>query len=247
MVEATVTLNLRRMLLTDTGLEHVGKHMEKEFSKENLTFWLAVREYRTSSAGQGESERTAAAKKIIEHYVKHDAEEEVNLPHTIKEAVMTSFQKCVDGSKPPETSLFNDAEEEIFKLMERDAYARFKANPESVSAVVDSFFDSADISHDGYISFTEYSRWVRQQPQVIVFFSQLAQSVSSLLKSAPQLETQIEQGDRERGVSIDIKLDINAGTAAVPGTGDTPMVTPEPSSVLASAGASPRAPAPAPA
>lgn len=244
MLEATVTLNLRRMLLTDTGLEHVGKHMEKEFSKENLTFWLAVREYRTSS--QSGSERTAAAKKIIEHYVKHDAEEEVNLPHTIKEAVMTSFQASAEGSKPPEASLFNDAEEEIFKLMERDAYARFKANPESVSAVVDSFFDSADISHDGYISFAEYSRWVHQQPQVIVFFSQLAQSVSSLLKSAPQLETQIEQ-DKERGVSIDIKLDINVGTAAPPGSADTPMVTPEPSSVLAGAGASPRALAPAPA
>ena len=36
MLEATVTLNLKRMLLTEAGLHHVEKHMEQEFSKENL-------------------------------------------------------------------------------------------------------------------------------------------------------------------------------------------------------------------
>jgi hypothetical protein len=49
MLEATVTLNLKRMLLTEAGLHHVEAHMAKEFSKENLTFWQAVRAYRTSS------------------------------------------------------------------------------------------------------------------------------------------------------------------------------------------------------
>ena len=48
------------------------------------------------------------------------------------------------------------AEDEIFKLMERDAYARFKSNPEAVGAVVDDFFAGADVSQDGYISFEEY-------------------------------------------------------------------------------------------
>ena len=39
MVEATVTLNLRRILLTHEGYHQVEAHMEREFSKENLTFW----------------------------------------------------------------------------------------------------------------------------------------------------------------------------------------------------------------
>ena len=30
MLEATVTLNLKRMLLTEAGLHHVEKHMEQE-------------------------------------------------------------------------------------------------------------------------------------------------------------------------------------------------------------------------
>ena len=35
--------------------------------------------------------------------------------------------------------------------MERDAFARFKSNPEAVAAVVDEFFATADISQDGYV------------------------------------------------------------------------------------------------
>ena len=85
---------------------------------------------------------------------------------------------------PPPESLFEAAEEEIFKLMERDAFARFKSNPEAVAAVVDEFFATADISQDGYVSFDEYRKWVMKQPQVIVFFSQLAQSILAILKSA---------------------------------------------------------------
>ena len=47
MLEATVTLNLGRMLQTDAGMHHVEMHMEKEYSKENLLFWQQCRNYRT--------------------------------------------------------------------------------------------------------------------------------------------------------------------------------------------------------
>ena len=86
---------------------------------------------------------------------------------------------CADGDAR------QDAEEEIFKLMERDAFARFKGNEEAVKSVVDDFFAGADATHDGYISFAEYRTWVLQQPQVIVFFTQLAQSILALLRTAP--------------------------------------------------------------
>lgn len=177
MLEATVTLNLKRMLLTEAGLHHVEAHMEREFSKENLTFWQAVRAYRSAS------DRRATAEEIITQYVRAGSDEEVNLPHTIKNGVLREFEATGSDEQPPET-LFSSAEEEIFKLMERDAYARFKSSPEAVGAVVDEFFAGADLSQDGFISFEEYRKWVLQQPQVIVFFSQLSQSILALLKSA---------------------------------------------------------------
>ena len=176
MIEATVTLNLRRMLLTDAGLTHVEKHMEREFSKENLTFWQACRSFRLSD------ERLAAGELLMAHYVRAGSEEEVNLPDAIRKSLVANFD-ALDGAEPAET-FFAAAEEEIFKLMERDAFARFKGNSEAVGAVVDEFFTKADISHDGYISFDEYRTWVQQQPQVIFFFSQLAQSILALLKTA---------------------------------------------------------------
>ena len=52
MLEATVTLNLKRMLLTDAGLHHLEDHMEKEFSKENLDFWEAAKAYRAMQSGR---------------------------------------------------------------------------------------------------------------------------------------------------------------------------------------------------
>ena len=85
MLEATVTLNLKRMLLTEAGLHHVEKHMEQEFSKENLTFWQAVRGYRDAE------DRYSAAKVIMDHYVRPGSEEEVNLPSGIRETLVKTF------------------------------------------------------------------------------------------------------------------------------------------------------------
>ena len=183
MLEATVTLNLKRMLHTEAGLQHLEAHMEKEYSKENLTFWQATRTYRTAT------DRRAEAQRIVEHYVRAGSEEEVNLPASISHRLIDRYDE-LGGAEPPE-DLFAAAEDEIFKLMERDAYARFKSNPEAVGAVVDDFFAGADVSQDGYISFEEYRKWVLQQPEVIVFFTQLSQSTLSLLKTvrAPSLVT----------------------------------------------------------
>ena len=177
MLEATVTLNLKRMLLTDAGLSHVERHMEKEFSKENLTFWQAARAYRTAA------DRHVAASSIIERYIRADSEEEVNLPGAIKEVVLQQFASSA-ASHPPSEVLLEAAEEEIFKLMERDAYARFKSDPDAVGAVVDDFFAKADLSQDGTISYTEYHRWVMQQPEVIVFFAQLSESIAAIMRNA---------------------------------------------------------------
>ena len=76
------------------------------------------------------------------------------------------------------------AQVEIFKLMERDAYARFKNDKDAVGAVVDEFFASADVSNDGYVTFEEYRKWVLRNPEVIVFFSQLSKAITDLIRSA---------------------------------------------------------------
>ena len=149
MLEATVTLNLRRMLLTSEGWHHVEAHMAKEFSKENLTFWQGARAYRTTK------DRRGSAEALVKQYVRPGADEEVNLPAGIRKPLLSAYDAHADGADMPD-DLFAKAEEEIFKLMERDAFARFKGSSEAVGAVVDEFFASADLSNDGAISFAEY-------------------------------------------------------------------------------------------
>ena len=244
MIEATVTLNLKRMLLTETGLEHVGRHMEKEFSKENLTFWQEARAFHTLAA----DERLAAATKLIEHYVRNGAEEEVNLPDKIKKSTLGAYEACKIVAEAPPPALFAEAEEEIFKLMERDAYARFKANPESVSAVVESFFKTADLSADGFISFPEYKRWVMGQPQVIVFFTQLAKSISALLKTDGNKWDHLNVSPESSYEDVALHLPPTAPStapSAAPAPGEPPLVTPEGSETRTSLSAAAGGPTPA--
>ena len=61
--------------------------MEQEFSKENLTFWQAVRGYRDAE------DRYSAAKVIMDHYVRPGSEEEVNLPSGIRETLVNTFDE----------------------------------------------------------------------------------------------------------------------------------------------------------
>ena len=190
MLEATVTISLHRMLHTDAGLQHVEKHMEKEFSTENLTFWQAACAYRSADDGS----RHASATAIVDRYIRPNSQEEVNLPGPVREQVLRDFA-AASPANPPSRELLSSAEVEIFKLMERDAFARFKSDPDAVQAVVDDFFAQADLSQDGTISYAEYYRLVVQQPHIIAFFTHLAESISALLgKATGQIESKDGNG-----------------------------------------------------
>jgi Ca2+-binding EF-hand superfamily protein len=146
MLEATVTLNLKSMLNTKEGLQRVEAHMQKEFSKENLDFWEAAKAFRNLTEG-----RLARAEEIVDMWVAPGSEQEVNLPGPVREKAVADFEAAKASKTEPSATIFVASEEEIFKLMERDAYARFKGNPEAVGAVCDDFFKKADMSNDGYV------------------------------------------------------------------------------------------------
>lgn len=96
---------------------------------------------------------------------------------------ITAAHKAAGDAAPPQDA-FSEGEVEIFKLMERDAYARFKNDPNALRDVCDEFFASADREHDGVVTFAEYKEWVLKHPQVLVFFSQLSKSIKTLLYEA---------------------------------------------------------------
>jgi len=191
MLEATVTLNLQRMLNSEWGSKGVEEHMAKEHNEENLVFWRAVCDYREQHASHTPDENAAAATALITRFVVPGCDEEVNLPSDMSNALLSTdatYDKKTGApfkEVPAELAtpkIFADAEKDIFKLMERDAFSRFKKNPDAVGAVVDECFKKADTSNDGELSFDEFKDWVKTEPGILIFLSQLAHSVSTALQ-----------------------------------------------------------------
>eukprot|EP00004_Rigifila_ramosa_P005643 TRINITY_DN1625_c0_g1_i1.p1 TRINITY_DN1625_c0_g1~~TRINITY_DN1625_c0_g1_i1.p1 ORF type:complete len:456 (-),score=108.95 TRINITY_DN1625_c0_g1_i1:56-1423(-) len=106
---------LRKLLSTDLGVRYFTLHLEAEFSGENGQFYAAVEEFKKNPT-------FSTARSIWNTYLLNDAPLQVNVSFATQQA-------C----KPPETdplsplshSLFDKAQEEVFKLMASDSYARF--------------------------------------------------------------------------------------------------------------------------
>ena len=179
MVEATVLLNLSRLLAT--GEKYIEAQMAEEFSTENLAFWHAARDFREKV---GEEERAAEAKKIMERFILDGVDEEINLPSLLKSKLLQDWAVSLSGAdRTPPVNLFADAENEIFMLMERDTFKRFKENPRGAAAIIDDFFQQADKHHDDVITFEEFCDFAMSYPQIVYAFSQLTETVSHLLSN----------------------------------------------------------------
>ena len=93
-----------------------------EHSEENLEFWLAAQAH---VAIADAAARRADAAAIVDRYVRDGAAAQVNLPAKIRSALLATHGA---GHTPP--VLFDVAAAEVFRLMERDTYRRFKERHE---------------------------------------------------------------------------------------------------------------------
>ena len=105
---------------------------------------------------------------------------QVNIPAKMRTATLTAYEEAqAAGTFGDE--LFAEPEEEIFTLMDRDTWARLKADPTMVKSMAASYFEAADKNKDGVVTFHEYRTWALANPQVLSFFSQVQKSVAGLL------------------------------------------------------------------
>lgn len=89
--------------------------MKKEFSAENIYFWVASERYKQIN---DLSDRIAEAKNIFEEYLADNAREPVNVD---SKARTIAAEKLNLG----EVDLFEPAQKQIFNLMKFDSYQRF--------------------------------------------------------------------------------------------------------------------------
>ncbi|KAM4556467.1 regulator of G-protein signaling 5-like [Fundulus diaphanus] len=106
--------SFENLLSSQNGLCLFREFLVSEFSEENMAFYLACEDYRTTKP----SKLAAKAKKIYEEFVSSDAPREVNLDHSTKEITKENLKRASQ-------SCFDQAQDKIYTLMEKDCYPRF--------------------------------------------------------------------------------------------------------------------------
>ncbi|XP_021917974.1 regulator of G-protein signaling loco isoform X3 [Zootermopsis nevadensis] len=107
--------SFEKLLGDPAGLHTFAEFLKKEFSHENIYFWVACEKYRSLSSP---TERASSARDIFERHLCLGALEPVNVDSHARQAAQ-------DGLTEAAPTLFLQAQKQIFNLMKFDSYPRF--------------------------------------------------------------------------------------------------------------------------
>jgi CRP-like cAMP-binding protein len=109
---------LRHFVSHSLGMSIFRIFLRKSVAEENLDFWIAANEFQKSFKEEQSPESSKAkAEEIIFLYVTDGSMHQVNLPYSLKTSIEESAIHY---------NLFTNSADEIYRLMVRDSYARFK-------------------------------------------------------------------------------------------------------------------------
>ncbi|XP_026179212.1 regulator of G-protein signaling 21-like isoform X1 [Mastacembelus armatus] len=89
--------------------------LQSEFSEENIEFWLACEEFRSNTP---QDKLRWKAQEIYQEFIQPAASREINVDHHIREKIKKSLEN-------PSLSCFDEAQKQVYLLMERDSCPRF--------------------------------------------------------------------------------------------------------------------------
>lgn len=112
-------------VLTDDSdsLSKFSQFCEKKLCSENLAFWQAVQEYKSSDA----EKRKTKAGVLISEYIVNGAPLQINLDCGVVKKILAAK----DVTTP---NLFSEAENYVFSLMELDVYPNFLKEQERLES-----------------------------------------------------------------------------------------------------------------
>jgi len=109
-------LSFADLMASKYGAALYRAFLEREFSNENLEFWLACEEFKTMKAPK----MAAKAQKIYSDFVAVQAPKEVNLDSETRGVTLNNLQ-----ANNLDNHVFDRAQRRIQNIMERDSYLRF--------------------------------------------------------------------------------------------------------------------------
>ena len=113
---------LKHLLAHPSGLKAFTDFLKIELADENIIFWNAVQAYVIAPNEDN-------ATRLYTDYISEKATLQVNIPGKMRQEILKNLEAATASGGFP-TSLFEPAEKEIYKLMVRDNYARFKKSPQ---------------------------------------------------------------------------------------------------------------------
>ncbi|XP_061879730.1 regulator of G-protein signaling 20 isoform X2 [Entelurus aequoreus] len=104
-----------KLMCCPAGRNAFRQFLRTEFSEENMLFWLACQEFGKESNKSAIEEK---ARVIYEDYISILSPKEVSLDSRVRESINRSIQE-------PTSHTFDDAQLQIYTLMQRDSYPRY--------------------------------------------------------------------------------------------------------------------------
>ncbi len=118
---------LCHLLAHPLGLSTFISFLKRNLAEENIRFWIATKDFQEGFC-KDDKEALEKANFIYQTYCREGADHQVNLPCSIRtqiDALLTEADET-----PITQDLFNTAQDEIYKLMVRDNFVRFKKTPD---------------------------------------------------------------------------------------------------------------------
>ncbi|GAB1610355.1 regulator of G-protein signaling 12-like isoform X3 [Argonauta hians] len=112
---ASWAVSFNRLLDDPSGVQVFTDFLLKEFSEENIHFWLAVDDFKKSVDG---TKILSVANHIFQKHLSPAASEPVNVDSSARQMAEQQLEK-------PSPTMFDAAQQQIFQLMKQDSYARF--------------------------------------------------------------------------------------------------------------------------
>ncbi|XP_003208251.2 regulator of G-protein signaling 10 [Meleagris gallopavo] len=106
--------SLENLLEDPEGVKRFREFLKKEFSEENVLFWLACEEFKKT---QGKKQMREKAKEIYMTFLSSKASSQVNVEgqSRLNETILET----------PHPLMFQKLQDQIFNLMKYDSYSRF--------------------------------------------------------------------------------------------------------------------------
>ncbi|XP_028259458.1 regulator of G-protein signaling 16 isoform X2 [Parambassis ranga] len=111
--------SFEKLLSSNYGLCAFTTFLVSEFSEENIAFYFACEDYRTTKCA---AKLPTKAQKIYDEFISSEAPREINIDHETRD--ITKANLLV-----PSPSCFDIAQHKIYMLMAKDCYPRFLRSP----------------------------------------------------------------------------------------------------------------------